>query len=111
MIGCISIAGWGLLLIIASISIATSPPPEFYLEPNPYATMLPTSASGYPLEAAPTYSSLPPPPPSSSSSSSNRNDKDVIQVAYPDDVKYPIYSIDALPMIQVGTSKFDLPYF
>ncbi|CAO3601048.1 unnamed protein product [Absidia cylindrospora] len=107
IVGCVSIAGWGLLLIIASICIATHPSPsatpDFLLEPNPYLT---TSNSGYPLEAAPTYSSLPP-----SSQLKHHGKEPVMVVAYPDDVKYPIYTIDALPTIQVGTSKFDLPYF
>ncbi|ORZ07201.1 hypothetical protein BCR42DRAFT_472465 [Absidia repens] len=116
IVGCVSIAGWGILLIIASIGIATHPSPsatpDFQLEANPYLTTttsttnMTSSSSGYPLEAAPTYSSLPP-----QSQFKNHGKESVMVVAYPEDVKYPIYTIDALPTIQVGTSKFDLPYF
>ncbi|KAI8339986.1 hypothetical protein BC941DRAFT_450501 [Chlamydoabsidia padenii] len=116
MIGLGAIAGWILLLIIASIGMSRlTVTPTFILESNPY---LGNENGGYLLEkqlsAAPSYSSLPPPPPSLSDGKRKSDIRyshfstDVgYSQEYPSDVKYPIYSIDSLPIIQVGGSKFD----
>ncbi|KAI8088876.1 uncharacterized protein BX664DRAFT_358506 [Halteromyces radiatus] len=133
-IGIVAIAGWVMMLIIASISISRLPAmPSFILEQNPY------HAIGYPLEqeqyhvAAPPYSSLPQPPPPLLLSSQSRksylrsnamedmSSNDIRNGEkkqtfmgdvddYPTDMKYPLYNIDSLPTIQIGVSKFDISF-
>lgn len=87
--------------------------PIFVLESNPYLTTV-NDVGGYQLEkqlsAAPSYSSLPPLPPSLPTRKSGTRHSYVdlgYPQEYPTDVKYPIYSIDSLPVIHVGGSKFD----
>ncbi|KAI9304241.1 hypothetical protein BJ944DRAFT_267148 [Cunninghamella echinulata] len=66
------------------------------------------------MMAAPPYTPSPqvPPPVLSSSirSSYLSDDKNFLELDYPEDVKYPVYTIDTLPTIQKGLSKFNLAF-
>ncbi|CAO3597151.1 unnamed protein product [Absidia cylindrospora] len=117
------IVGWIILLIIASISLANLPimtTPEFILETNPYLTSyyvleeekrvsLPADTASAP-PYTPSSPQLPPPSFSSIDAPVRYSHRLSSFTDYPADIKYPIYSIDSLPTIQSGTSKFDLSF-
>ncbi|CAO3651835.1 unnamed protein product [Cunninghamella blakesleeana] len=68
-----------------------------------------------PMVAAPPYTPSPQPPPPIVTSSSIRSsylsdDKNFLDIDYPEDVKYPIYTKDTLPTIQRGLSRFNLSF-
>ncbi|ORZ19544.1 hypothetical protein BCR42DRAFT_390205 [Absidia repens] len=117
------IVGWVILLIIASINLAKLPimtTPEFILETNPYLTSYYASGEDKRVSLSADTASAPPytppspqlPPPSFSSIvAPTRNSYSLpSSTDYPADIKYPIYSIDSLPTIQSGSSKFDLSF-